>query len=71
MFLFSFVPNLSIANHDNVVLRLPKADWQTDINIENPQIESKESTIFGYIKRINYYLWFSIALISMAVLIYA
>lgn len=72
MFLFSFVPNLSIANHDNVVLWLPRADWQPDINIDNnPQIASKESTIFGYIKIINYYLWFSIAWISMAVLIYA
>ena len=71
LFITSFVPNLSIAANSNVNVLLPTSTWEEDVNIENTQVHTDKSTIFWYIKNINWYLWFAIAWISMAVLIYA
>ena len=54
-----------------VTLFLPNTTWQEDVNIDNTQINTNESNIFRYIQIINGYLWFTIAWIAMAALIYA
>ena len=55
----------------NVNVYLPIWTREKDVNIDNTKVQTKESTIFEYIQIINYYLWFSIAWVAMAVLIYA
>ena len=71
LFITSIVPNLSIAGNSDVNILLPTSTWEEDVNIENTQVHTNKSTIFWYIKTINSYLWFAIAWISMAVLVYA
>lgn len=70
-FLMSIIPNLSIAANSDVKVYLPISHWEKDIKIDNTQVSTTESNITWYIKIINSYLWFAIAWISMAVLIYA
>ena len=57
--------------NNNVTLYGPDAIWEEDINIESTQIQWDENTIFTYIQTINKYLWFWIAWVAMAVLVYA
>jgi len=68
--LVNIIPTF-IFSYWDVKVSLPDWTWQDDINVDNTQVNTKESTIFEYIQIINYYLWFSIAWISMAVLVYA
>ena len=68
--LLNIVPFFSFWSWE-VTLYGPDAIWQDDINIESTQIQWNENTIFTYIQTINKYLWFWIAWIAMAVLVYA
>lgn len=68
--LLNIVPFFSFWNWE-VTLYGPDAILQDDINIESTQIQWNENTIFTYIQTINKYLWFWIAWIAMAVLVYA
>ena len=70
-FLMGIIPNFSIAANSDVKLYLPISHWEKDIKIDKTQVFTTESDITWYIKVINSYLWFAIAWISMAVLIYA
>ena len=62
---------VSILEVSAVKVYLPDWNWQEDINIDNPQVNTNEKTLFEYIQLINSYLWFSIAWIAMAILVYA
>ena len=58
----------------STTLVLPNTAREEDINIDNTQLSnniSNEWTIMEYIQIINFYLWFAIAWIAMAILIYA
>jgi len=66
---FNIIPVFTFS--DDIIVNIPDWWWQENINVDNPQVQTNESTIFEYIQIINYYLWFSIAWIAMAVLIYA
>ncbi len=68
--LLNIIPFFSFWNWE-VTLYGPDAIWQEDVNIESTQIQWNENTIFTYIQIINKYLWFWIAWVAMAVLIYA
>ena len=68
--LLNIIPFFSFWN-SQVTLYGPDAIWQEDINIESTQIQWDENTIFTYIQTINKYLWFWIAWVAMAVLVYA
>ena len=65
------VPNFWLTQNSDIVVILPTSDFEEDLNIENTQVSSNESNILDYIKDINKFLRFSIAWISMAVLVYA
>ena len=69
--LFSVLPIFNYWDWWNVKLFLPDAAWSDDVNIDSTQVESDEKTIFDYIRQINWYLWFAIAWVAMAVLVYA
>lgn len=71
LFVTSIIPNISIAWNSDVSVFLPTSTLEEDINIENTQVHTNKDTIFWYIKIINSYLWFAIAWVAMAVLIYA
>lgn len=71
LWLIGLVPILWVYAIDNVKLFLPMENWEDDLNIENTQVHTEESNILDYVKTINANLWFAIAWISMAVLIYA
>lgn len=73
LFLINIIPNTSLAdgNTNDVIIFLPESTWQRDVNIESTQVQTKESTIFEYIRIINDYLWFWIAWIAMFVLMFA
>jgi len=71
LWLIGLVPVLWVYAIDNVKLFLPMENWEDDLNIENTQVHTEESNILDYVKTINANLWFAIAWISMAVLIYA
>ena len=65
------IPNFWLTQNSDIVVILPTSDFEEDLNIENTQVSSNESNILDYIKDINKFLRFSIAWISMAVLVYA
>lgn len=71
LWLIGLVPVLWVYAIDNVKLFLPMENWEDDLNIGNTQVHTEESNILDYVKTINANLWFAIAWISMAVLIYA
>ena len=58
IFLINIIPNKSQAVNNDIVIYLPQTTWQEDVNIESAQVQTKESTIFEYIQKINEYLWF-------------
>ena len=65
---------IPINNTFSTTLVLPNTAREEDINIDNTQLSnniSNEWTIMEYIQIINFYLWFAIAWIAMAILIYA
>lgn len=65
---------IPINNTFSTTLILPNTAREEDINIDNTQLSnntSNEWTIMEYIQIINFYLWFAIAWIAMAILIYA
>jgi len=54
-----------------IVVEVPSSRWQEDVIVTWPtQIQSDEWTLFDTIKIINKYLWFSIGVICMGVLIF-
>lgn len=69
--LSSVISSPFILAQEDVNVLLPVSTWEEDVNIDYPQVESNELTIFGYIQRINKYLWLFIACVAMAVLVYA
>lgn len=71
IFLINIIPNKTQAVNNDVVIYLPQTTWQEDVNIESTQVQTKESTIFEYIRIINDYLWFWIAWVAMFVLMFA
>lgn len=65
---------IPINNTFSTTLILPNTAREEDINIDNTQLSnniSNEWTIMEYIQIINFYLWFAIAWIAMAILIYS
>ena len=70
-FIIGFIPSFFTFAMKDVVVLLPDSIWDKDVNIDYPQVESNESTIFWYIQRTNRYLWIAIIVVSMAVLLYA
>ena len=68
IFLINIIPSKSQAVNNDIVIYLPQTTWQEDVNIESTQVQTKESTIFEYIQKINEYLWFWIAWVAMFVL---
>lgn len=65
---------IPINNTFSTTLVLPNTAREEDINIDNTQLSnniSNEWTIMEYIQIINFYLWFAIAWIAMAILIYS
>ena len=68
----NIIPCLSVASTNNKVqVSLPYSVWEEDLNIDSSVVNTTQTTILWYVKVINKYLWFAIAWVSMAVLIYA
>jgi hypothetical protein len=53
-----------------IVIQVPPAGWNADINVQNPVVEGDESTLFVVFQFINQYLRFFMGAIAMGVLIY-
>lgn len=54
-----------------IVVEVPSSQGQEDVIVTGPtQIQPDESTLFEIIQTINKYLWFSIGVICMGVLIF-
>ncbi len=53
-----------------IVIQVPPAGWNADINVQNPVVEADESTLFVVFQFINQYLRFFMGAIAMGVLIY-
>jgi len=54
-----------------IIVEVPSSQWQPDVLVTGPtQIQSDEWTLFETIQTINTYLWFSIWVICMGVLIF-
>ena len=53
-----------------IVIQVPPAAGNTDINVQNPVVEADESTLFVVFQFINQYLRFFMGAIAMGVLIY-
>lgn len=53
-----------------ITVQVPTPSGQDDIIITwSPEVKSNESTIFDIIQIVNDYLWFSVALVAMVVLV--
>lgn len=53
-----------------IVIQVPPAAGNADINVQNPVVEGDESTLFIIFQFINQYLRFFMGAIAMGVLIY-
>lgn len=53
-----------------IVVQVPPAAGNADINVQNPVIQGDESTLFVIFQFINQYMWFFMGAIAMGVLVY-
>lgn len=53
-----------------IVVQVPPAAGNADINVQNPVVEADESTLFVVFQLINQYLRFFMGAIAMGVLVY-
>lgn len=53
-----------------IVVQVPPAGGNADINVQNPVVEADESTLFVVFQFINQYLRFFMGAVAMAALVY-
>lgn len=67
--LLTIIPLLAITANA-IVLEVPSSQWQADVAVTWPTlVQADESSFFELIQNINQYLWFSLWVVCMAVLI--